>query len=50
MNIFDRARQLIAQSPRPMDLSRAMQLLGRRRRKKAQPLPVRPVRLPYRDD
>lgn len=32
MNIHDRARQMVQQSPRPMTLERAYQVLGRRSR------------------
>lgn len=61
MNIYDRARQIVAQSPRPMTLRDALSQLSRRRnfgRTKVQVTEDRRrtesphfnVRLPYKDN
>lgn len=49
-SIHDRARQIQRQSPRPMELSEAYALLGRRgARRKKEPVDMTKVRLPYKD-
>lgn len=52
MNIHDKARQMVAQSPRPMDLSEAYRRLaarGARNRQKKPPVDMSKVRMPYAD-
>lgn len=53
MNIHDKARQMQAQSPHPIELSECYRRLGRRgarKRAKPQPVDMSKVRLPYADN
>lgn len=50
VNIHDRARQLVAQSPHPMELKEAYARLARKAtRRKKEPVDMTKVRLPYAD-
>lgn len=53
MNIHDKARQMVAQNPLPMELREAYRRMGRRsadKRKPRAPVDMSKVRLPYADN